>query len=209
MILNKYYILIIMLFLFIGCEDDIYDDENCLDGIEETVEATNYINWIYISVTDTALIELEITEEQAQNSFDWDIAMMRNHFRTNSGESGPGDGGALMLDDTWTCEIFNDITLIPNDAIFVSDSMLTNIYQPWVHDNPEEAYTQAPGNTILENWGWFDIDNDYYFYYTHKQFIIKLPNDKGYIKIWPYQYYGELGQSAHTTLVYDFIQELD
>jgi len=209
MILNKYYILIIMLFLFIGCEDDIYDDENCLDGIEETVEATNYTNWIYMSVTDTALIELEITEEQAQNSFDWDIAMMRNHFRTNSGESGPGDGGALMLDDTWTCEIFNDITLIPNDAIFVSDSMLTNIYQPWVHDNPEEAYTQAPGNTILENWGWFDIDNDYYFYYTHKQFIIKLPNDKGYIKIWPYQYYGELGQSAHTTLVYDFIQELD
>ena len=198
-----------MLFLFIGCEDDIYDDENCLDGIEETVEATNYTNWIYMSVTDTALIELEITEEQAQNSFDWDIAMMRNHFRTNSGESGPGDGGALMLDDTWTCEIFNDITLIPNDAIFVSDSMLTNIYQPWVHDNPEEAYTQAPGNTILENWGWFDIDNDYYFYYTHKQFIIKLPNDKGYIKIWPYQYYGELGQSAHTTLVYDFIQELD
>ena len=209
MILNKYYISIIMLFLFIGCEDDIYNDESCLDGIEETVEATNYINWIYMSVTDTALIELEMTEEQAQNSFDWDIAMMRNHFRTNSGESGPGDGGALMLDDTWTCEIFNEFSLIPNDAIFVSDSMLTNIYQPWVHEDPEEAYTQAPGNTILENWGWFDIDNDYYFYYTHKQFIIKLPNDKGYIKIWPYQYYGELGQSAHTTLVYDFIQELD
>ena len=209
MILNKYYILIIMLFLFIGCEDDIYYDESCLDGIEETVEATNYINWIYMSVTDTALIELEMTEEQAQNSLDWDIAMMRNHFRTNSGESGPGDGGAFMLDNTWTCEIFNEFSLIPNDAIFVSDSMLTNIYQPWVHEDPEEAYTQAPGNTILENWGWFDIDNDYYFYYTHKQFIIKLPNDKGYIKIWPYQYYGELGQSAHTTLVYDFIQELD
>ena len=198
-----------MLFLFIGCEDDIYYDESCLDGIEETVEATNYINWIYMSVTDTALIELEMTEEQAQNSLDWDIAMMRNHFRTNSGESGPGDGGVFMLNDTWTCEIFNEFSLIPNDAIFVSDSMLTNIYQPWVHEDPEEAYTQAPGNTILENWGWFDIDNDYYFYYTHKQFIIKLPNDKGYIKIWPYQYYGELGQSAHTTLVYDFIQELD
>ena len=198
-----------MLFLFIGCEDDIYYDESCLDGIEETVEATNYINWIYMSVTDTALIELEMTEEQAQNSLDWDIAMMRNHFRTNSGESGPGDGGVFMLNDTWTCEIFNEFSLIPNDAIFVSDSMLTNIYQPWVHEDPEEAYTQAPGNTILENWGWFDIDNDYYFYYTHKQFIIKLPNDKGYIKIWPYQYYGELGQSAHITLVYDFIQELD
>ena len=198
-----------MLFLFIGCEDDIYDDESCLDGIEKTVEATHYTNWIYMSVTDTALIELEMTEEQAQSSLDWDIAMMRNHFRTNSGESGPGDGGVFMLNDTWTCEIFNEFSLISNDAIFVSDSMLTNIYQPWVHEDPEEAYTQAPGNTILETWGWFDIDNDYYFYYTHRQFIIKLSNNKGYIKIWPYQYYGELGQSAHTTLVYDFIQELD
>ena len=41
----------------------------------------------------------------------------------------------------------------------------------------------------------------------HKKFIVKLPNNRGYIKLWPYQYYGELGQSAHTTLVYDFIQE--
>ena len=94
MISNKYYILTIILFLFIGCEDDIYDDESCLDGIEEIIEATSYTNWIYMSITDTALIELEMTEEEAQNSLDWDIAMMRNHFRTNSGESGPGDGGA-------------------------------------------------------------------------------------------------------------------
>ena len=53
--------------------------------------------------------------------------------------------------------------------------------------------------------GWFDIDNDYYFYYSHKKFIIKLPENRGYIKIWPYQYYGDLGQSAHISLVYDFI----
>tara|TARA_B100001123_G_C14621247_1_gene753873 strand:- start:98 stop:586 length:489 start_codon:yes stop_codon:yes gene_type:complete len=162
-----------------------------------------------MSITDTALIQLEMTEAEAQNSLDWDIAMMRNHFRTNSGESGPGDGGALMLDDTWTCEIFNEFSFLPNDAIFYPDSILTNIYQPWAHDDPNEAYTEAPGSTILENWGWFDIDNDYYFYYTHRQFIIRLPNNRGYIKIWPYQYYGDLGQSAHTSLNYDFIQELD
>ena len=47
----------------------------------------------------------------------------------------------------------------------------------------------------------------YYFYYTHKQFIVKLPNDRGYIKLWPYQYYGELGESAHISLVYDFITD--
>ena len=210
MIFNKYYILIIILFIFIGCEDDTYYDENCsegIDGIEEVIEATSYTNWIYMIVTDTALIELEMTEEQAQNSLNWDLAMMRNHFRTNSGTSGPGDGGASMLNDTWSCEIFNEFSFVPENTIFFSDSILTNIYQPWAHDDPNEAYTEAPGSTILENWGWFDIDNDYYFYYTHKQFVVKLSNNRGYIKLWPYQYYGELGQSAHTTLVYDFIQE--
>ena len=114
-----------------------------------------------------------------------------------------------MLDDTWTCEIFNEFSFLPNDVIFYPDSILTNIYQPWAHDDPNEAYTEAPGSTILENWGWFDIDDNYYFDYNHWQFIIRLPNNRGYIKIWPYQYYGELGQSAHTSLNYDFIQELD
>jgi len=134
---------------------------------------------------------------------------MRNHFRTNSGLSGSGNAGVFMIDETWTCESFNAFGEVPDNAIFTEDGMLTNIYQPWEHDDPNEAYTEDEGNTVLENWGWFDIDDSYYFYYTHKQFIVKLPNDKGYIKIWPYQYYGELGQSAHTTLVYDFIQELD
>ena len=141
----------------------------------------------------------------AQNSYDWDIAMMRNHFRTNSGLSGPGDGGALMIDGTWSCELFNAFNQIPDNAIFIEDGILTNIYQPWAHDNPDEAYTEDEGSTVLENWGWFDIDDSYYFYYTHKKFIVKLPKDKGYIKLWPYQYYGNLGESAHTTLIYDFI----
>ena len=114
-----------------------------------------------------------------------------------------------MIDETWSCDSFNELNEVPNNAIFVSDSILTNIYQPWAHDDPDEAYTDAPGNTILENWGWFDVDADYYFYYTHKKFVVKLPNNEGedsqYIKLWPYQYYGELGQSAHTSLIYNFI----
>ena len=51
MVFNKYYILIIILFIFIGCEDDTYYDENCsegIEGIEEVIEATSYTNWIYM-----------------------------------------------------------------------------------------------------------------------------------------------------------------
>ena len=207
MILNKFNILIIFFLIFIGCEDN--DNESCLNGIEQTIEATSYTEWKYFFVTNEGLIELDITEDEANESLDWDLAMMRNHFRTNSGASGIGDGGAFMFNATWTCQIFNQFDSFSDTIIFEPDDTLTNIYQPWAHEDPDEAYTEAPGSTVLENWGWFDIDNDYYFYYTHKQFIVKLPNDRGYIKLWPYQYYGELGQSAHTSIVYDFIQESD
>ena len=45
----------------------------------------------------------------------------------------------------------------------------------------------------------------------HKKFIVKLPPDEDprYIKLWPYQYYGDLGESAHTTLIYDFINPIE
>ncbi len=208
MILNKYYFITIMILLLISCQSD-QDEELCvINGINTTIEATSFTDWNYFQVTDSGFIEVPwMPDSEAQNSYDWDIAMMRNHFRTNSGLSGPGNGGALMIDTVWTCDIFNNFDDIPDNAVFTEDSILTNIYQPWAHDDPDQAYTDDEGNTILENWGWFDIDDSYYFYYTHKQFIVKLPNNRGYIKLWPYQYYGELGESAHISLVYDFITD--
>tara|TARA_B100001750_G_scaffold237112_1_gene241809 strand:- start:311 stop:943 length:633 start_codon:yes stop_codon:yes gene_type:complete len=206
MILNKYYFLVIIILFLSACEDGDSETVCDLDGINTTIEATSFTEWKYFEVSDSGFIELDwMPDSIAQNSYDWDIAMMRNHFRTNSGLSGPGDGGAFMIDATWDCELFNTFSQVPDNAIFIEDGILTNIYQPWAHDDPDEAYTEDEGSTVLENWGWFDIDDSYYFYYTHKQFIVKLPNDKGYIKLWPYQYYGDLGESAHTTLIYDFI----
>ena len=208
MILTKKYLLLIVIILFLtGCDGINNENNYCsLNGIEVTIEATSYTEWIYLAITDTGIIELSMTEEEADTSLNWDLAMMRNHFRTNSGESGPGNGGAFMMENTWTCELFNELNQVPENVIFEPDSILTNIYQPWEHDDPDEAYTEEPGSTVLENWGWFDIDDSYYFYYTHKQFVVKLPNNR-FIKIWPYQYYSDLGESAHVTFIYDFIQE--
>ena len=86
-------------------------------------------------------------------------------------------------------------------------TLIDRINQGELFTELANSYTEDPGSTILENWGWFDIDDSYYFYYTHKQFIVKLPENRGYIKLWPYKYYGKSGQSAHTTLMYDFIEE--
>ena len=207
MILNKYYLIVLSILFLVACEEQ--NDETCtLNGIETTIQATSFTEWKYFSITDTGFVELDwMPDSIAQISFEWDIAMMRNHFRTNSGLSGPGDAGAFMINEIWSCDLFNNFSELPDNAIFIGDSILTNIYQPWAHDDPDEAYTEDEGSTVLENWGWFDIDDSYYFYYTHKKFIVKLPLDRGYIKLWPYKYYGELGESAHTTLIYDFIEE--
>lgn len=207
MVIRKFQILIIFSIIFISCEND--EDITCsLNGIEDTIIATSFFEWKYFIVTDSGFQEIDfMTDDEAQNSYDWDIAMMRNHFRTNSGLSGPANGGVYMFDETWDCSSFNQILDFSNDLTFTQDSILTNIYQLGNHENPDDAYTEDEGNHILENWGWFDIDNSYYFNYTHKKFIVKLPpeDDPRYIKLWPYQYYGDLGESAHISLIYDFI----
>lgn len=211
MTLNKNILLIFMLFLTISCENEDLSDCD-INGIETAVIATSFTEWKYFSVTDTGFVEIEsMSDIEAQNSFDWDIAMMRNHFRTNSGLSGPANGGVYMDGTIWTCDSYNNYLEFSNDASFIQDSILSNIYQPWAHDDPDEAYSEDEGSNILENWGWFDIDDSYYFYYTHKKFIVKLPPDEDprYIKLWPYQYYGDLGESAHTTLIYDFINPIE
>ena len=177
---------------------------NFLLSTSMIINSTDYDNWVYINLSLGSVVD---PGDSPEDNLGWDIACQRYHFRTNSGLSGPGDGGAYMADNDWNCLNFEIFSSVPKNITFIVDSMLTNIYQPWAHEDENTAYTEKPGSTVLENWGWFDIDDSYYFYYTHKQFIVKLPENRGYIKLWPYQYYGELGKSAHITLMYDFIEE--
>ena len=214
MILNKmnFFICTISL-IFISCdnffaisdEEDDYQCEYGVEGIQKTLGPTTYTDWEYFSILgDSTIHALEITEEEANVSTDWDIALLRNHFRTNSGLSGPGNGGAAMIDQEWTCESFNQLTNLPDNIIFEEDAMLDNIYQPWAHEDPDEAYTEAPGSIVLENWGWFDLDNDYTMNITNRVLFIKLTNDR-YLKIWLYDYYDDDNQSGHVSFYYDFI----
>ena len=101
MIFKKITFLFFLLIFFTSCEKE--DNSICsINGIEETIIATSFTEWNYFSVTDTGFVEIgSLTDEQAQSSYDWDIAMMRNHFRTNSGLSGPANGGAVMFEEIW------------------------------------------------------------------------------------------------------------
>jgi hypothetical protein len=55
--------------------------------------------WVYISLATGAGVA--VGDIDALDSLDWDLALKRNIIRTNGGDSGPGQGGALRVALAW------------------------------------------------------------------------------------------------------------
>ena len=167
--------------------------------IDETIviNASSFSEWKYFIFYSDGIEEVNI--ENPGNSYDWDIAVMRNHFRTNSGNSGNALGGAILLDSTivFNSDNWDDLNEINGSVYFVTDGMLDNIYDIVTH-----TYSEAPGSNILELWGWFDFDNNYQMNPNNYRYVIRTADGKGIVKLWIQDYYNELGQSAHITIRY-------
>ena len=158
------------------------------------IDASSYTDWVYFSFSDGEVVDIE----DAQNSNEWDLGIMRNHFRTNSGLSGIGFGGAYVdSSSTWSIETWDDIDQVPEGAIFNPDGMLDTIYDLETHE-----FSEAPGSLILEMWGWVDTENNYQFNYNNYIFIIRTATGE-YVKFWPYSYYTDEGVSGHISIAYE------
>jgi hypothetical protein len=55
--------------------------------------------WVYLSLKTGRAVPL--TDLEALDSTDWDLAFKRTMVRTNSGDSGPGVGGAIRVGLAW------------------------------------------------------------------------------------------------------------
>lgn len=55
--------------------------------------------WVYLSLKTGQAVA--VTDLAAFDSLDWDLAFKRTVVRTNSGDSGPGNGGALRIGLAW------------------------------------------------------------------------------------------------------------
>lgn len=53
--------------------------------------------WIYVNLGSAKRVD--ITDIAAEASLEWDLALKRAVIRTNSGDGGPGEGGAIFLRD--------------------------------------------------------------------------------------------------------------
>jgi len=158
------------------------------------IDASSYEDWVYFSFSIGEIVDIEDPE----NSNDWDLGLMRNHFRTNSGSSGNCIGGAYM-DSTsvWTEQNWDEMIEVPEGALFIPDGTLNTIYDLETHD-----FSDASGSLILENWGWVDLDNNYQFNYNNYIFIIRTALGE-YVKFWPYSYYNEQDYSGHISIAYE------
>ena len=74
------------------------------------INASDWDNWVYMSLSQSSEIDPGNIPE---NDLGWDMAFKRYHFRTNSGLSGNGNGGAYVDSvNTWinTPSLYNNLS---------------------------------------------------------------------------------------------------
>jgi hypothetical protein len=128
----------------IPCEDDLFqslslqDDKVSEGNIATSQDGSDYITsvdataggynsatsnpWVYLRFTDDGAEKVEINDEEALLSMDWDLSFRRFIIRVNGGASGPGCVGAVsFLEST-----YDSLTEIPEGLTFISDSFYTD-----------------------------------------------------------------------------------
>ena len=126
----------------VECEDDLILELGLQDTISEgdvstTLEGNDFITsvdataggyqnaasnpWIYIKFTDQGAQKVDISDEDALESADWDMSLKRFLVRLNGGDSGPSCvGAAVFLEESYA-----SLTSVPDGISYVLDDYYT------------------------------------------------------------------------------------
>lgn len=167
--------------MFSACDDD--DDK--AEAMTTMVEATSYTEWVYFSFSEGKVVN--VTDPKTETN--WDIGLKRNNFRTNSGASGSGLGGALDVEVT----DFNGYIAVPTAGYSVDVELQA------FDLNTMEYYTTT-ANEVLDTWGEFTDAMPPTFNTSDKVFAVKTADGK-YVKMIVQSYYGAEG-SGYITFKY-------
>lgn len=145
-------IAVALAFAFTACSDDTTGT----NGEEESQIETHMVEDIPADtaytgdITYYSLRENSLVEESDSASTDWDIAFSGTTIYTNNEASGPGDAGAIVLD-----QAFEATTIAPSNGYAV-DTTATNLAIPTGSDNGWYNYnttthivTPLPDKTII------------------------------------------------------------
>lgn len=75
--------------------------------------------WIYLKLATAARVD--VTDVQAFTSTEWDLAFKRPVIHTNSGDAGPGSGGARLVSKAFDSVTAADATTLKTEKWFDAD----------------------------------------------------------------------------------------
>ena len=133
--------------------------------------------FVYVRFSDAGLKRVDLSDEDAFSSLDWDIAVRRYVIRLNSGISGPNDvTGARTAPDTE----FANVTNVPKDLEFRKEEYMSESCD-LVSDG--SGLPNAPGTALASFWSYSAC-----VAMTHNVYVLALP-EKRHVKLEVMSYY--------------------
>lgn len=127
----------------IPCEDamisdlSLQDDKVSRGDVENTADGADFVTaidataggfgnetqnaWVYVKFTESGAEKVEIDDEAALSSMDWDLAARRFILRLNGGSSGPSCVGAAPFLE----KDYDELTEVPDDVTYAMDDYYT------------------------------------------------------------------------------------
>lgn len=138
--------------------------------------------WVYVKFSRDGATRVDIDDETALESMDWDLSLRRFILRLNGGDSGPSCVGAAVLGEGYTYE---NLTSIPDGVAYQMDDYYTD---DCTIVNDSSGLEGSP-QVVLGPW-W---DYESCLSTTGQPFLVQLA-DGGVIKLRVETYYDGNGQ---------------
>lgn len=150
---------------------------------------TPTMSFVYAHFTDKGLEQVDISDEDAFTSLDWDIAFRRYVIRLNSGVSGPGDVTAAR---TVPATTFDSLKAVPDDLEYRSEEYFT---QDCTFVSDGSGMVGGPGTALASYWSYKMC-----LAMTHNVYVIQVDRPKQrHIKFEVTSYYTPTNQQTCDT----------
>lgn len=141
--------------------------------------------WTYVKFNDDGATRVDIDDETALESMDWDLSLRRFILRLNGGSSGPSCVGAAVVDGT-----YEDLSAIPDGTTYAMDDYYTD--DCTIVDDG----SGLPGSPDVVLGPWWNYANC--LQTTEQPFLIQLANGR-VIKFRVDAYYGDSQDECNST----------